>query len=196
MAEVNLDIALETTSQEILSKVGTSETTSQEILEKIGNVEKKDFKYIAYSGKASTHTPVSITGKGRLYYAYCYVSTASSGTSATTITVDGEKILNHSYTTSTSTTKRTSVENPLYIIENGGNSGGGAYFFGNGIVNMTGTSETPVSLSKGSTHSPTVATTSCYINGYIEFNESLTIKMTGAHSSNICNAYLCYSLEE
>lgn len=70
MAEVNIDVAKESTGQQILS-AGAKEATSQEIktmLEGASNSGGSQPKYSTFLFGSATTTPVTITGEGRLFF--------------------------------------------------------------------------------------------------------------------------------
>lgn len=179
MAQVNLDVAMESTSQKILSK--------------IANVADQPHKYSVTTVKTSTGTPFSVTGKGRLYYAYIHHSVGGANTGTLTITVDGTTILTLS-TTSGGTAGQSSLVhlgNP-HFMDNGMN------YFGVYPVEMN-TTEFVEELSVDNRISESFdggETFCAYISPYIEFHESIEIKMTKNNTSSGSTAYVCYSLAE
>lgn len=180
------------------------EKSVQEILEKIKNTDKKGLRYLSASANTSTQTLFSVTGKGRLYFCILTQIISRGGTGKITVTVDGKAILTVSFkNTSTSSTRDTHVyiDNPIFSIESSNNNNGLTYPWAGKHLTTRGASSGQESkfLDEDSSWSITPSSTETYeyfyISDYIEFNESLEVKMTGCATDNDSIANICYSLE-
>ena len=193
MAKVNLDVAMQSTSEEILEKVQS-------------NNEKRNTMYVCTNVKTATQTPLSVTGKGRFYWMQPDIYITASATSTVTIIIDGTTILTaklkNSYSTDNS--QYCIVHNESKMIGVGSN-GEPVYFFPVSTGNRTFGSNVNVNVSQCTKQAETTAVSETssnsyglqfYVNEYLEFKESLVIKATGCATSNVSYWRICYDLEE
>lgn len=193
MAEVNLDVAMQSTSEEILEKVQS-------------NNEKRNTMYVYTTTKTATHTPLSVTGKGRFYWMQPSIYITANTTSTVTIIIDGTTILTaklkNSYSNDSS--QYCLVHNESKMVGTT-TENYPAYFFPLGAGNRIWGSNVNVNVSQCTklTETTAVSETSSsnyglqfYVNEYLEFKESLVIKATGCSTNNISYWTICYDLEE
>lgn len=181
---------------EIIGKTA-KEKTAEEILEKIKNtVDNREFLHV--TTETVTATPISIQGKGRIYYAK--ISQALRGATSTTpemqIIIDGTVVLtNNGYVTSNGTTATVvNFANWRYIRDYTNE-----YLFDTEQIDITSDMDDP----EFDAENPITLKGTSGNNGYtfrvkdfIEFNESFEIKLTGCSAASASGVYLCYSLEE
>ena len=176
MAEVNLDVAMQSTSEEILEKVNVSGCRQNEI-------------YVEVSGTSGE--VFSITGKGKVFGVYLTKKTIDGVNTAFSIVVDGNTIYSQSlaYTSSSSTHSFVAVSKEYC-------QGSGVMFFSGSTTGIGTAKITYLNLDENSreSYAGVAGGKNCAgINGYIQFNESLQIQSTG-DSASTCT--IIYALDE
>lgn len=188
------------------------QSTSEEILEKVsGSTNEHRLPIIAGGAYSKNTTVLSITGKGRLYYAIANLQNTkdSAKNAQLKVVVDGE-IVYHIKATST-TTWQVDLHGgivPIAVLEMTGHSSNadpciamnttdsftahwiGHYNYHKEIISQ------PSAIVREYTGSNygTKHTDHMFINEYLVFNESLEVSVTYGNTEIACN--VCYSLDE
>lgn len=197
MAEKIIDVAMESTSQEILEKLGSND------------VNKLKFASKQYDGQTTDAVVLSVTGRGRLHGVGAKSGSATQGRyQKVTIIIDGVETsftLTH-HNTSTACTSWIFIGKPEHFNQSMLTTGGGF------LITMFSTmAHSVVNYStKGIKQIVPFETTSvtagdnesswsmgCFLGDYIEFEESLVIKYstTTTGTQNLAECGCLYSLE-
>ena len=205
MAGKDYNIAKKTVQDEILDAVRNvaQQEDVQDILVKVEDVQKiaSIQKQYAYTNTStSSVTPVSVTGKGRLYWFNIYTRAMKSVYPTVNVIVDGNTILSATLyiSSSTNTAIYCSATNSDDLT---GQFSEGAYVKFKGTSIYTYCSLSAKELAKDSRISVTSNGSAqrsddlnYYISGYIEFEESLQITMTNCYTGSATECHVCYSL--
>ena len=195
MAEVNLDVAMQSTSEEILEKV------------KISSEAEKAYPDLFVEGipaAAGTYTLVDVTGKGKLFFAVCYQGMHSSyGAFSLKIEIDGEVFFYNTLTLTVSSSYDGWIAvAPIDYIKCVSVNSNTRQFHVAGVPSTSANNTYSSNLyfvKKGvaNTQKDVGATVVSPINQYVSFNESLKITAVFTNPNNIAREYrVGYSLDE
>lgn len=191
------------------------QSTSQEILEKVEGVNRSvesvgrrgEIYLCSRNTTTGTVTPLNVTGKGKLYYALIRQSVGNNQNAVVSIIADGKTVYSQSRQASSTEVNIVLLGNRDYAIGSGATSNQHvAYYFRGGAIEFNTSGSNIVDYYSGVCNSidenSTVSLANTKngvphqnIDGYIQFNESLVIRMTNTYSS-ISQWFICYSLDE
>ena len=187
--EINMDVAMQSTSEEILD------------LLKCDGV-----KVLSVYMRTSTQNPISVTGKGKLYYFYLKATHLKSTTSKVSLTIDGKEVMTctNPYTGGNGTealflnnmAMPHSMESDgcyhLYgdigLPHNYGSPTGGSDYFAGGEL----TKEANASYSRDTYNIGIV----CYTPYCVEFENGFSVSASGCRTDSDSQYFVCYSLDE
>ena len=177
-----------------------------EIFEKVKKGDRKNegTKYAYNSLKTEAQTPLSVTGKGRFYWMEVKAYVPKSATTVVTIIIDGRTVLTANLKNGYSDDVGQScfVHNESKVVGMEGYYSSYFHPASAGACLSYSSTATGMSFTEISEETTTMGTSAgnrglqFLVNDYLEFNESLVIKVTNCSTKGNSEWYICYSLEE